>query len=63
MPVASIFLGRAVASPNPPCLAGHGHPQPVERAVHASPATVQKELYTLMFLTAMSDRFSLTPQG
>ena len=40
-----------------------GHPQPVEQAVHTSPATVQKELYTLMLLTAMPDRSSLTLQG
>ena len=41
MRVASIFLGRPVASPNPPCLAGHGHPQPSEGAVPTLPATVQ----------------------
>ena len=40
-----------------------GHPQPVERAVHTSPATVQKELYTLMLLTAMPGRSSFTAQG
>ena len=35
-----------VASPNPPCLAGYGHPQPVERAVDTSPATVQRDCVT-----------------
>jgi|SRR2546422_175147 len=39
------------------------HPQPVEQTVHTSPVTLQKELYTLMLLTAMPDRSSLTPQG
>ena len=42
---------------NPPCLAGYGHPQPVERAVDPSTATVQKELYSIVILTATADRF------
>ena len=37
---------------NPPCLAGYERPQPVERAVNPSPATVRKELYTIVVLRA-----------
>ena len=37
---------------NPPCLADYGHPQPVEWAVNPSTATVQKELYSIVTLTA-----------
>jgi hypothetical protein len=40
---------------NPPCLADYGRPQPVERAVDPSTATVQKELYSIVTLTATPD--------
>ena len=43
-----------MASPNPPCLAGYGYPQSVERAVHTSRAAARGDMDTVEFLVSHS---------